>query len=67
MSSWLCALLSMGQLRRRGGVPAQTACTRIYSCDLSTQECVDKSLLTSEEALLLVICKCETVAIRDVV
>lgn len=40
-------------------------CTRIYSCDLSTQDWIDKSLLTGEEALPLVICKCETVAIRE--
>lgn len=40
-------------------------CTWIYSCDLSTQDWVDKSLLTGEEALPLVFCKCKTVAIKE--
>lgn len=62
----LCAVINgTAQAEGWGAVPAPAACTWIYSCDLSTQEWVDKSLLTSEEALPLVICKCETAAIRE--
>lgn len=45
--------------------PLARKCTCIYWCDLLAQDRVDKSLLTSEEALPLVICKFETAAIRE--
>lgn len=46
-------------------VPAQIASIWIYPSDLSAQQRVDKSLLTGEEELPLVICKRGTAAIRE--